>query len=68
MRNHTTGVSVPILPIAFVVLLILKLTGTVDWSWWWICSPLFALAGVYIIFVLGLVFVIATQVLEGEYR
>ncbi|NLO28294.1 MAG: hypothetical protein GX113_08990 [Actinobacteria bacterium] len=24
----------------FAVFLVLKLTGVVDWSWWWVTSPL----------------------------
>lgn len=24
----------------FLVFLVLKLTGVIDWSWWWITSPL----------------------------
>ena len=24
----------------FIVFLVLKLTGTIDWSWWWITAPL----------------------------
>ena len=26
--------------ILFIVFLILKLTGNIDWSWWWITFPL----------------------------
>jgi hypothetical protein len=26
--------------ILFVVFLVLKLTKTIDWSWWWVTSPL----------------------------
>lgn len=26
--------------ILFVVFLVLKLTGTIDWSWWWVTAPL----------------------------
>lgn len=26
--------------ILFVVFLVLKLTGYIDWSWWWITAPL----------------------------
>lgn len=26
--------------ILFIVFLILKLTKTIDWSWWWVTSPL----------------------------
>ena len=28
--------------IVFLVFLILKLTGVVNWSWWWITAPLWA--------------------------
>lgn len=24
----------------FVVFLVLKLTGNIDWSWWWVTAPL----------------------------
>lgn len=26
--------------ILFIVFLVLKLTGTIAWSWWWVTSPL----------------------------
>lgn len=26
--------------VLFIVFLVLKLTHTIDWSWWWITSPL----------------------------
>lgn len=26
--------------VLFVVFLVLKLTGTIDWSWWWVTLPL----------------------------
>lgn len=30
-----------ILPVVlFVVFLVLKLTGVISWSWWWVTSPL----------------------------
>lgn len=28
--------------VVFLVFLILKLTGVIDWSWWWITAPLWA--------------------------
>ena len=28
--------------ILFVVFLILKLTGYIDWSWWWVTAPLWS--------------------------
>jgi hypothetical protein len=38
--------------ILFIVFLILKLTETIDWSWWWVTAPLWipvALAVVFLI-------------------
>lgn len=38
--------------ILFIVFLVLKLTHTIDWSWWWVTSPLwgpFALLGGFFI-------------------
>jgi hypothetical protein len=27
-------------PLLFVVFLVLKLTGVIGWSWWWVTAPL----------------------------
>ncbi len=32
------GIGLPML--LFIVFLILKLCKTIDWSWWWVTSPL----------------------------
>lgn len=48
-RSSGGGIGVPgCLFIAFVVL---KLTGHIDWSWWWVTSPLWLpLALIFLIF------------------
>ena len=39
MSNSTSsGVGLDI--ILFIVFLVLKLTETIDWSWWWVTAPL----------------------------
>ena len=38
-----------LLTIAFVVL---KLLGYIDWSWWWVLSPLWISAGIGILLVI----------------
>lgn len=41
----------------FIVFLVLKLTGTIDWSWWWVTAPLwggFALVVGLVLLVLGI--------------
>lgn len=34
----SSGIGLP--TILFVVFLVLKLTGVIDWSWWWVTAPL----------------------------
>lgn len=38
MENNSNGFSLSL--IIFVVFLTLKLSGVIDWSWWWVISPL----------------------------
>ena len=35
-KNNGIGLT----GILFIVFLVLKLTGNIDWSWWWVTSPL----------------------------
>lgn len=51
-----------ILELLTVVFVILKLTGVIAWSWWWVWSP--ALLGIAIGFVLG-IFVWASGIAQG---
>ena len=40
--------SVPTADLLLVAFVVLKLTGVIDWSWWWVLSPIwitFAFAG-----------------------
>lgn len=37
MKNSTEGLGLG--GILFIVFLVLKLTGNIDWSWWWVFSP-----------------------------
>lgn len=32
----------------------LKLTGYIDWSWWWVFSPMWISAIIWVFFLLGL--------------
>lgn len=47
--------------VLFLVFLILKLTKTIDWSWWWVTAPLWIPIGVALLFliiigILGVIF------------
>jgi membrane protein YdbS with pleckstrin-like domain len=48
-------------PILFLIFLVLKLTNQIDWSWWWVTSPLwisFAILLILIVIALVTKFVI----------
>jgi phosphoglycerol transferase MdoB-like AlkP superfamily enzyme len=56
MAKNTTNTGVSCAFMLFVVFLILKLTDVIDWSWWWVTSPLWiGWALVLLIFVVILV-------------
>ena len=47
----------------FIVFLVLKLTHTIDWSWWWITSPLWIPISIIIIMliIVGILALIAAS-------
>lgn len=58
MAKENTSSGMGIGMILFIVFLVLKLTDTIDWSWWWVTSPLWiplALGGI----IIGIIGVIA---------
>jgi hypothetical protein len=58
MAKENTSSGMGIGMILFIVFLVLKLTGVINWSWWWVTSPLWiplALGGI----IIGIVGVIA---------
>lgn len=51
--------GVGICTVLFLIFLVLKLTGTITWSWWWVTAPLWApfvafLTLCVLVFVVGL--------------
>lgn len=47
-RNDGIGLGT----ILFIVFLILKLCGTINWSWWWVTSPIWIPFGFSIIVII----------------
>jgi hypothetical protein len=61
-NNSTVNVSCSG-TLLFFVFLILKLTNTVDWSWWWITAPLWIPAAFLILWVLIVLILLAINYL-----
>lgn len=38
--------------ILFIVFLVLKLTETIDWSWWWVTAPLWIPVALVVVFLI----------------
>ena len=38
--ENVKNTNISLSTILFVVFLVLKLCGTIDWSWWWVTAPL----------------------------
>ena len=52
----TSTASWPIATILTIIFVVLKLTETIDWSWWWVFSPLW-ISALFSVFILFLVFI-----------
>lgn len=55
--NNRGSDGIGICTVLFVVFLVLKLCGTINWSWWWITAPLWAPAALGIL-LLGIVIIL----------
>ena len=45
--------------VLFLIFLVLKLTGLIDWSWWWVTAPLWGTVAVVLLIILVMVMVAA---------
>jgi hypothetical protein len=56
MAKNNSGSGLSLTAVLFIVFLVLKLTGNITWSWWWVTSPL------WIPFLIGIGLVLAILV------
>lgn len=57
--SSSSGIGfVGLLTILFIAL---KLTGYIDWSWWWVWSPMLISAGIFFVIVLPLIVIAAIK-------
>ena len=64
MRSNVTQTNTNYAGIGFpglltVLFIALKLTGVIDWSWWWVLSPLWITAAVVVVFLVVFVSIAA---------
>ena len=66
MSDNTVHVNTtPYAFILFTVFLVLKLTGVISWSWWWVTAPLW-LPAVFAMFLIVVLVLVVT--VRGGYK
>ena len=49
MSNNSSSSGLGLGGVLFVIFLVLKLIGVIDWSWWWVFSPLLISLGLSLV-------------------
>lgn len=47
-KSVRVGGGISLSGLTFIVFLVLKLCGVIDWSWWWVTAPLWGPFALYI--------------------
>jgi hypothetical protein len=65
-NNKTSSGGISLAWVLFIIFLILKLTHVINWSWWWVTSPLWISLGlgIGILIIIGLVALIVLLIRE----
>ena len=53
-RNNSTSGGLGLSTVLFLIFLVLKLCNVIDWSWWWVTSPLWIGACLIVLLFIGL--------------
>ena len=59
--TSSSGVSLGFLEFLTLIFITLKLTGYIDWSWWWVLAPLWIQIGIFLFAFMVIVIYAATR-------
>lgn len=63
-KSSSSG-GIGITGVLFIVFLVLKLTGVIRWSWWWVTAPLWGGLALWLAFVFAAL-IVAAVVVAGK--
>ncbi len=52
-KNNTNSTGISFAGLLTILFIGLKLTHHIDWSWWWVLSPLWIVLGLVLLIILG---------------
>lgn len=52
MASNSTSGGIGFTGLLTIVFIVLKLIGYIDWSWWWVVSPIWIPIAIYFSFIL----------------
>lgn len=61
--KSSSGISITM--VLFIIFLVLKLTNNIDWSWWWVTSPLWIPVALAFSLICLIIFAIVVAVIFG---
>lgn len=53
MNKNTSNAGLGLSSVLTIIFVVLKLVGTIDWSWWWVLSPILIDTGLTILIIVG---------------
>jgi len=62
-RRRSTGGGSSLVALLWIIFLILRLTHVIDWKWYWVFSPIWISAGLAILFLIVIGFVLLAAVI-----
>ena len=65
MASKSSSSGIGLTGVLFVVFLVLKLTGNIEWSWWWVTSPLWIPVALALSFFVIIFFVVILLLIFG---
>lgn len=57
-QSRVESIQDTVFPAAMITLIVLKLTGVITWSWWWVLTPVWFGGGVAVLSLCGLILVL----------
>lgn len=67
-NNNSGGGGIGFVGVLQIVFIVLKLTHTIHWSWWWVLAPIWISLLVGLIAVLGMVFFVTKSKAKRSIR